>query len=30
LVDKDGKVIKRYAPMTKPEEIDEDIEKILS
>lgn len=29
LVDKNGKVIKRYAPMTKPEDIQADIEKIL-
>lgn len=29
LVDKDGKVIKRYAPATKPENIEEDIKKLL-
>ncbi|MBQ5947998.1 glutathione peroxidase [Massilia sp. ST3] len=30
LVDKDGKVVKRYAPQTKPEEISGDIEKLLA
>ena len=29
LVDRDGKVVKRYAPQTKPEEIVGDIEKLL-
>lgn len=29
LVDRDGKVIKRYAPSTKPQEIEGDIEKLL-
>ena len=29
LVDKEGKVIERYAPTTKPEEIAQDIEKLL-
>lgn len=29
LVDKDGEVIERYAPKTKPEDINEDVEKIL-
>ena len=29
LVDRTGKVVKRYAPMTKPEDIAEDIEKLL-
>jgi glutathione peroxidase len=29
LVDKNGKVIKRYAPSTKPEDIEEDITKLL-
>ncbi|WP_141733627.1 glutathione peroxidase [Oligoflexus tunisiensis] len=29
LVDKDGKVVKRYAPQVKPEAIAKDIEKIL-
>ena len=30
LVSKDGKVLNRYAPTTKPESIEEDIEKALS
>lgn len=30
LVDQDGKVVKRYAPQTKPEEISGDIEKLLA
>ncbi|OON64365.1 glutathione peroxidase [Massilia sp. KIM] len=30
LVDKDGKVHKRYAPQTKPEELGSDIEKLLA
>ncbi|MBQ5962674.1 glutathione peroxidase [Massilia sp. ZL223] len=30
LVNKDGKVVKRYAPQTKPEEIGSDIEKLLA
>ncbi|MEH6435252.1 glutathione peroxidase [Massilia sp. DD77] len=30
LVGKDGKVVKRYAPQTKPEEISGDIEKLLA
>lgn len=30
LVDKDGKVLKRYAPITKPEDIVPDIEKALN
>jgi glutathione peroxidase len=30
LVDKNGKVIKRYASITKPESIQKDIEKVLS
>jgi glutathione peroxidase len=30
LVDKDGKVYKRYAPQTKPEELGSDIEKLLA
>lgn len=29
LVDRDGNIIKRYAPSTKPEKIDADIKKIL-
>lgn len=29
LVDKNGKVIKRYAPMTKPEDIEKDIVKLI-
>jgi len=29
LVDRDGKVVRRYAPMTKPEDIANDIEKLL-
>lgn len=29
LVDRDGKVIKRYSTMTKPEEIEKDLEKYL-
>lgn len=29
LISKDGKVIDRYAPKTKPDEIDKDIEKVL-
>jgi glutathione peroxidase len=29
LVDRDGNVVKRYAPLTKPEAIVEDIEKLL-
>ncbi len=29
LVDRDGKVVKRYAPQTKPEEIAADIETLL-
>lgn len=29
LVDKNGKVVKRYAPSTTPQEIDEDIKKLL-
>jgi glutathione peroxidase len=29
LVDKDGKVIQRYAPSTKPSEIEQDIKKLL-
>ncbi|MBN2816662.1 MAG: glutathione peroxidase [Campylobacterales bacterium] len=29
LVDRDGKVLKRYAPSTSPEEIESDIEKLL-
>lgn len=29
LVDQDGNVIKRYAPQTKPESIEKDIEKLL-
>jgi glutathione peroxidase len=29
LVDRDGKVVDRYAPTTKPEDIREDIEKLL-
>jgi glutathione peroxidase len=29
LVGRDGKVVKRYAPQTKPEEIAEDVEKLL-
>lgn len=29
LVDKDGKVVKRYAPSVKPSEIEEDIQKLL-
>ena len=29
LVDRDGKVVKRYAPTTKPEDIETDIEKLL-
>ena len=30
LVNKDGKVIKRYSPTTKPEDIESDIENLLS
>jgi glutathione peroxidase len=30
LVNKDGKVVERYAPQTKPEEISGDIEKLLN
>jgi glutathione peroxidase len=30
LVSKDGKVLNRYAPTTKPESIEEDIEKALA
>ncbi|GAB3791041.1 glutathione peroxidase [Virgibacillus kimchii] len=30
LIDKDGKVIKRYAPQTKPENIEKDIENALA
>ena len=30
LVDKDGKVIKRYGSSTNPEEIEKDIEKLLA
>ncbi|MBO1306527.1 glutathione peroxidase [Enterococcus sp. 669A] len=30
LIDRQGKVVKRYAPQTKPEEIAEDIEALLS
>ena len=30
LVDRDGKVVKRYAPKTKPEEIRNDIEQLLA
>ena len=29
LVDRSGKVVKRYAPQTKPEELKQDIEKLL-
>ncbi|WP_343520834.1 glutathione peroxidase [Sphingomonas sp.] len=29
LIDRDGKVVDRYAPQTKPEDIAEDIEKLL-
>jgi glutathione peroxidase len=29
LVDREGNVVDRYAPITKPESIDEDIEKLL-
>jgi glutathione peroxidase len=29
LIDRDGNVVKRYAPTTNPEEIAEDIEKLL-
>lgn len=29
LVDRDGKVVDRYAPTTKPEDIEKDIEKLL-
>jgi glutathione peroxidase len=29
LIGRDGKVVKRYAPQTKPEEIADDIEKVL-
>jgi glutathione peroxidase len=29
LVDRDGKVVRRYAPVTKPEDIAKDIEKLL-
>ncbi|HJL17074.1 MAG TPA: glutathione peroxidase [Sandaracinaceae bacterium LLY-WYZ-13_1] len=29
LVDRDGRVVKRYAPTTKPEKIERDIEKLL-
>jgi glutathione peroxidase len=29
LIDRDGNVVKRYAPLTKPEAITEDIEKLL-
>lgn len=29
LIDRNGKVVKRYSPMTKPEEIQKDIEKLL-
>jgi glutathione peroxidase len=30
LVDKNGKVIKRFAPMTKPEDLDSEIAKVLT
>lgn len=30
LVDKEGKVVKRYAPVTPPEKIEKEIEKLLS
>jgi glutathione peroxidase len=30
LIGRDGKVVKRYAPQTKPEEIADDIEKVLA
>jgi glutathione peroxidase len=30
LIDQDGNVVKRFAPTTKPEDIEEDIEKLLS
>jgi len=30
LVNKDGKVVKRYSPTTKPEDIESDIENLLS
>ncbi len=30
LIDQDGNVVKRYAPTTTPEEMDEDIKKLLS
>lgn len=29
LVDRSGKVIERYAPTTKPEDLEKDIEKLL-
>jgi glutathione peroxidase len=29
LVDRSGKVVKRYAPQTKPEELKQDIEALL-
>jgi glutathione peroxidase len=29
LIGRDGKVVKRYAPQTKPEEIADDIEEVL-
>jgi glutathione peroxidase len=29
LVDRNGRVVKRYAPQTKPESITDDIEKLL-
>jgi glutathione peroxidase len=29
LIDRDGKVVRRYAPTDKPEEIEKDIEKLL-
>ncbi|MCG9876409.1 MAG: glutathione peroxidase [Leptospiraceae bacterium] len=29
LIDKDGKVVKRYAPMTEPSQIEDDIKKLL-
>ena len=29
LVDRSGKVVKRYAPQTKPEDLKQDIEKLL-
>ena len=30
LIDQDGNVVRRYSPITTPEEIEEDIEKLLS